>query len=188
MQLEQRLRWERSHCRPVRLGHDLQLWLVMQCPCWLCCVDPGHVWSGCSRNWSVLRDRSGSKYVRRSWRCLYRRCLYHRCLCHFQRAFSFRMLRWYDCPFCSMCICASGVRFIIHLRVRHLVCHRHSHCHDPDFRHGSVGPLQWMHLWFLWLGSFARHVRGSHPHSAGPWEWGSAVQGFGWSFHMNWIG
>jgi len=77
--------------------------MQMLCHCGHCCIDPGYVWSGCSRPWSVLWDCSVSMSARRSWRCLYR----------FQRSFSFSMLQWCDCPFCSMCIWACGVRFLV---------------------------------------------------------------------------
>jgi len=73
---------------------------------------------------------------------LYRR---FRCKC----VFSFRMLRWYDCPFCSICICTSGVHFLVHLCVGHLLRHGH------DFHHGSIELLNWIHLHFVWLGSFS---------------------------------
>jgi len=177
MQLVQMQLYVRAGCQPVRLGRDLLLWLRMQCHYWLCCIDPRHVWSGWCRTWSVLRDIRVSKFVRRTWRCL-NRC----CLCLFQCAFSFRTHRRYDFAFCSMNICVSGVRFIVHISGCHLSGH------GQNFRHESIGPLRWMHLLFVWIWSFARHIRGSQSYTTGPWGRGSAVQGFGWSFHMNYAG
>jgi len=92
----------------IRSGLDLQLWHVVQCHYGLCCIDPDHLWSGCSQTWTVVTDLSNSKFIHHSWRCLS-----HRLICCVQRALTVHTLRWYDCLLCGIYSCASGIRVLV---------------------------------------------------------------------------